>query len=336
MKTRKIIILLGVVSVVTMLLVACTSEQKKTEIKESITESSSMVESQEEKTAITINGHTYEYDVVTGATKEVEVDESKAPLDQKEKDAKMFWSGRPVVGEIVGDYYHNEIVFNEGYTAIVDVVTDNDKVALVEFDEIGPGDYYDGDWAGKNKRLSGYAFFQATKPRTDVTLVTIVNTMTYLESQMMNENRLDGEFSTIKGSSNSANEGFLPVASELADTIKTSSKQKYYGITKNLKDGLFARLIIIKEDDTITDVRYDEYFADTEDEIKDKELRKYYRQSKYYSKDYSSETAENFREDVDNLKKSVLEKQDLSAYDGDKAYSKNYDLFVTEMTKLIK
>lgn len=326
-------------------LVGCkadTTKETATTEKTSVTSESKVVKKTVEKKdpnkdEYEWNGHVYEIDVVSGATTEAKQDENEPPLDAAEKEKKMYWSGRPKVGTIVGNYYNNKVIFNEGYTAVVDVVVDNGKISLVEFDEIGPGDYYDGDWAGMNKRLSGYAFFQASKPRTDKTLVTLVNTMTYLENQMIEENRLTGTFKTLKGSSNSANEGFIPAVNGLAEKIKQPSTEEYYGITKDFGEGLFGRLVVITDRETkaIKEVKYDEYFADMKEEIADKDLQKYYRQSKYYSKDYSKESGENFRKDIDELKEKVLTEQKLDVEKNGKPFENNYQELTKEMSKLL-
>jgi len=286
-------------------LVGCKATDKK-EVSQDTNKSE--VSQGTEKKEYEWNGHLYQVDAVSGATVEEKSNNEKTEMDETEKEGKMYWSGRPKLGTVEGDYYHNEVEFNGGYTAVVDVVTKDDQISLVEFDEVGPGNYYDGDWAGMNKRLSGYAFFQASKGRTDKTLVTIVNTMTFLENQMMEQNRLDGDFQTVKGSSNSANEGLMPAAKELATEIKTPSKEMYYSVSTDFGEGLFGRLIVIREKETkkIIDVRYDEYFADSKEDIKDKDLQKYYRQSKYYSKDYSKESGQDFRKEIDKLKKHCI------------------------------
>lgn len=296
----------------TLLVTACGNDSKNEDSKNS---EKSGVKTEENigKEEYEWNDHKYVVDAVSGATVEAPSDNEKTTMDEAEKEAKMHWSGRPKVGSVKGDYYHNEVVFNEGYTAVVDVVTANDKIELVEFDEVGPGDYYDGDWAGMNKRLSGYGFFQASKGRTDKTLVSIINTMTFLENQMIEENRLDGTFKTAKGSSNSANEGFIPAVNELAETIKTPSQETYYAITKDFGDGLFGRMTVItdKDSQSIIDFRYDEYFADTREDIKDESLKKYFRQSKFYSKDYSAESGEDFRTQVTDYKNNVIKEKTL-------------------------
>lgn len=335
---KKIKIIASALIAMTML-AGCKADEKK-DAKESKTKESSVEvkkDEKEEKEKYEWNGHVYQVDAVTGATVEEKTNNEKTEMDTAEKEAKMYWSGRPKLGTIKGDYYHNEVVFNEGYTAVVDVVTTDDKISLVEFDEIGPGDYYDGDWAGMNKRLSGYAFFQASKGRTDKTLVTLVNTMTFLENQMIEENRLSGEFQTAKGSSNSANEGFIPAVNELEDAIKEPSKEMYYSITSDFGDGLFGRLVVIrdKESKKIKDFRYDEYFADTKEDIADKDLQKYYRQSKYYSKDYSKESGEDFRKQADELKEEVLAQNKLEGLSPEATFMTNYNKLASEMTKLL-
>ena len=40
--------------------------------------------------------------------------------------------------EVQGDYYHHEVVFDGGYTALIDVVVKDQQIQLVEFDERGP------------------------------------------------------------------------------------------------------------------------------------------------------------------------------------------------------
>lgn len=109
---------------------------------------------------------------------------------------------------------------------------------------------------------------------------------------MVAENRLDGAFQTAKGQSNSANNGYLPAARALAKEIKEPSKEHYTSLTEDFGEGLSGRLTVItlKDSGKITDLRYDEYFADTEEEIKDAKLKAYSRQSKYFSKDYAQKS----------------------------------------------
>lgn len=270
---------------------------------------------------VDINGHPYEYDAVSSATKEIRDENPPAPMDYEEKIAAMFWSAKPAEGFISGDYYVAEKIFEEheskttpgtqtAYTAILRVVKDGEQLAMVELDEIGPDDYYAGEWSGKSKRSSGYAFFQAENQRTEKTMVTWVNGQTYLEHQMVSENRLTGDFNTVKGTSNSARKAFIPAAAELAEIIKTNpSKQKYYALTKDFENGITARLELIYEGTQLIDLNYNEFYADTEEEIEPEEEKQFYRQSKYYSRTYKDVTGKDFVAFVDHVKSQGLSAQ---------------------------
>lgn len=258
-----------------------------------------------------INGYDYTVNAVSGATKEVPFDKNTPPMDYDKKLKQMHWSGRPAVGIVQGDLYHKEYMFNDGYVAVIDAVKNKDKIVMVEMDEIASQNYYAGKWAGGPKRLSGYGFFQAKSQRTDLTLATLINSMTYLEYQMVKENRLSGDFKTVRGSSNSATKGFIPAANELANEMSKPSTQKYNSITKDFGDGTFARLVVITNADKISSVRYDEYFADTQEEIIDKALKQFYRQSKYYSADYNWVTGKDFKHYSDDISATVIASQKL-------------------------
>lgn len=134
----------------------------------------------------------------------------------------MFWSGRPSVGIVVGNYYYEE----------------------QEFDEKGSNNYYFTEWAGQTKRLSGYANFQAQNNRTDAPLVTIVNAMTFLEHQMITQNSLVGNFYSVKGASNSnsVRNGFIPVAEELSKKLGKKSDEEILWNYKRLR-----RWVLIKK-----------------------------------------------------------------------------------------
>ncbi|HBV66801.1 MAG TPA: hypothetical protein DEF04_00440 [Clostridiales bacterium] len=263
------------------------------------------------KETFTINGHEYTVDAVSGPTKEVPFDKNTPPMDYNEKLKKMFWSGKPAVGTVEGDLYHKEYPFNDGYVAVIDVVKEKGKIVLVELDEIASQSYYARQWAGGPKRLSGYGFFQAESQRTDATLMTLINSMTYLEYQMMSENRLTGDFKTVRGSSNSATKGFIPAAKELAEEMTEPSEQRYHSITKDFGDGISARLLVITNTNGISSVKYDEYFADIQDEIKDQELKQFYRQSKYYSIDYNWVTCKDFKHYSDDISMAAIASKDL-------------------------
>ena len=46
------------------------------------------------------NGHTFEVDAVSGAT--VEANNGQSGISPEEKAQKMYWSGRPEIGEVQG------------------------------------------------------------------------------------------------------------------------------------------------------------------------------------------------------------------------------------------
>lgn len=282
----------------------------------------------------TRNEHEYNVDVVTGATNG---SYSGTAYTGQEKMEKMYWSGRPEIGVVTGEYYYDTFQFDGGYLATLDVVTQSDKLISVEFDEKAPDDYYSTEWAGQTKRLSGYANFQAGNSRTDVTLVTLVNAMTFLEEQMLEKNSLIGDFYSVKGASNSVRNGYIPLAEQLNKKFKNKSNETYYSLTKSLGRGLYGRLIVIKDKsrDKITDLRYDEYFADSKKEILDESMKDYFRQSKYFSRTYSTKSGQNFRGLVDELKKEVLNQQKLQVTINDSSLEGNYSQFTKEMTKML-
>ncbi|MGX4685411.1 hypothetical protein JNUCC83_00695 [Vagococcus sp. JNUCC 83] len=281
------------------------------------------------------NGHEYEVDTVSGATTG---EYSGTEYKGEEKQEKMFWSGRPEVGTLKGDYYTGTIDFEDGYIGTADVVMDGDKLLLVEFDERGPDDYYSETWAGQTKRTSGYANFQAQNDRTNVTLVTIVNGMTILEDQMLKNNSLTGDFVSVKGSSNSVRRGFIPLAEKIDKETKNGSNLSYQSVTKDLGAGLFARLIIItdKESGKITEAKYNEFFADTKDDIKNKEDQQFYRQSKYDSITYAKESGVDFKKISDELTEKIVKDQSLGVAPSDDAIKNHYDSVATDMKELLK
>ncbi|MGY3704342.1 hypothetical protein [Vagococcus martis] len=321
-----------------LLLAACGGtgdSAKSSDTKEKTEQAQKENKENEEKYVYERNGHKYEVDTVSGATTG---EYSGTEYKGDEKQEKMYWSGRPEVGTVKGDYYTDTIDFEDGYIGTADVVVDGDKLVLVEFDERGPDDYYSETWAGQTKRTSGYANFQAENDRTNVTLVTIVNGMTILEDQMMKENSLTGDFVSVKGSSNSVRRGFIPLAEKIDGEIKNGSKLSYQAVTKDLGDGLFARLIVIKDKESgkITEAKYNEFFADTEDEIKNKEEKPFYRQSKYDSITYAKETGIDFKKISDDLTEKIVKDQSLDVSPSDDTIKSHYDSVATDMKDLLK
>lgn len=298
-------IALGVLVAVS-LLGGC-GQQKKNQVDQTATTAAS--NSLLERLTVVIKGHEYQYDVVTGASREAKSD-TLPPMDYEKKLKQMFWSGKPALGFVKGDYYHTDTLFG-GYTALITIVKDSGKLAMVELDEVAPPDYYAPEWAGHPKRLSGYAFFQAQSQRTHKTLVTLVNGFSLLEHQMVSENRLTGEFKTVKGASNSIRKGFLPAIARLAPRTSQASGYYYYGLTKELGGGLSGRVQVIEKDGKLVKVQYDEYFEDTKELIADKGLQQFYRQSKCQSVSYPQVTGDNFKAFANQIQTGVVTSQNL-------------------------
>ena len=235
---------------------------------------------------------------------------------------KLFWSVQPPGGMICGDYYRAENYFaphfpgDEGYHGILEVVNRAGRLVMVEFNEINATSYYIRRYQGVSKRLSDYSFFQAGKARTAQTGVVLVNGLTHLEKQMLEENRLTGEFDLLTGASNSIRRSMLPLAEQIARRLDQPSGETYYGLAKPLEPGITGRLQVVCGEGRLQRFHYDEIFADRQEEIEDPELKPYYRQSKYDAPDYISTAGIGFNTLVDYLRCAVLERQDLLDLDG--------------------
>lgn len=299
------------------LLVGCkakTTEEEEESLKENkVTVQNKSDEASGQTSQLTFDPHEYTYDVVTGATQTTFGSTPPALYTQEEKDQKMFWSNQPPLGLLEGYYYSNEGIFTGNNYGLVEIVTDpaDGTILDVEFTEFASDSYYEPKYAGANKKLSDYAFFQANNTRTDETLVTVVNGISFVEKQMRDENRVTGDFLTVKGSSTSAREGFIPLASKMETWIREPYESKYFGYAKELEDGLIARLQIVTTNDKIASARYDEYFADQPEKMRDKALQPYYRQSKYYSLDYNEATNDEFKRFSDELTAEIVKQGKL-------------------------
>lgn len=234
----------------------------------------------------------------------------------------LSWSIQPETGMIKGDYYREEGWFTphpggpKDFYGVMEVVCRNGKLQMVEFNEFNSPVYYIRKYQNANKRYSGYAFLQASRERTAYTKAVLVNGMTHVEGQMLHENRLTGQFDLLTGASNSIRESMLILAEKISGRLGSQSDGCYYGLARSFGDGITGRLQVITKDGRIISCFYDEIFADSPDEIKDEELKPYYRQSKYYSLDYVSDYPCGFNALFDMWKKHVLECQDLLNLDG--------------------
>lgn len=230
---------------------------------------------------------------------------------------KLFWSVQPPKGLIKGDYYHEEMRFGAsyegalGHLGAIDVVVKDNALAMVEFHEICSPAYYIKLYQNVDKRLSSYNFFQATKERTAKTGVVLANGFSSLEKQMLEENRLTGDFHLVTGASNSINRCMLPLAEKVASRLDSPSGQVYYGLSKELEPGVTGRLQVILEGNRIQRINYDEIFADTPEEIANPELQPYYRQSKYHCLEYCSSKGPGFNVLADELSIHIVQNQNL-------------------------
>lgn len=244
-------------------------------------------------------------DIVTEATQEDYGAKLQAKYTLEEKANIMKWSTVPSLDYIHGSYYYGERFFDGDYLAKLQVVTQGKQLVHIQFDELAPDNYYMEEYQGISKRFSDYAFQQFKNKRTDYTLVTWVNGITFVEKQMIDENRLSGDFKTLKGSSNTARHGFIPLANEMAESIKQPSDLIYDGYTLEVEPGVYGRLELISKDGKIVDLFYDEIFGEQEN-IQDASLKPFYRQSKYHSLTYYDINQGQFKQMVDQLKANAI------------------------------
>lgn len=267
-----------------------------------------------QSSGVVINGHTYEYDTLSGATVKPSRSVVKKPaiaLDVKER--LMYWTNEPPLGLIEGEYYGTKFTFGHNRThfiASADLVVNNGKIVHLEMDEQLSPEYYDKKWASHKKRRSGYTFFQQSKQRTDDTLVTWGNGITFIEYQVLKWNSLNLDFDTVHGSSNSARDAFIPAVGKLKDMVAKPSGQYYLGLTLPLENGLLARLELVFEGKRIIRANYDEVFPDLPDQIKDPALKKYYRTSKFESVFYEGD-GNAFREWATQLNDLIVKENSL-------------------------
>lgn len=234
---------------------------------------------------------------------------------------QLFWSVQPPKGLIKGDYYREEMRFgvgrgvenyDPGHLGILEVVRRDGKLQMVEFNERCTPTYYVNMQQDMSKRLSNYCFFQAKKYRTSVSGAVLVNGLTHVEKQMVEQNRLTGDFDLVTGASNSVNRAMLPLARKIAEQLDKPSGKLYYGTTMEIEQGVTGRLQVVIENGKYANCFYDEIFADRPEEIADPDLKCYYRQSKYYAPEYVSTCGLGFNKFSDWINRSVVEEQSLT------------------------
>lgn len=216
------------------------------------------------------------------------------------------WTVQPKEGVIKGDYYKIEERFRQGHLGTLEVVKNNDKLVHVEFNELTRPNYYNRFYQNVSKRLSPYNFSMAEKSG-----VAWIEGVLATENQMIKEQRLTGTFDMVAGASNSIQQSMVPLAEKLNSQMDKKSNSKYYSVSENFGNGLTGVLKVIVEKGKIIECRYDEIFADTKDEIKDKNLKELYRQSKYWSIMYDEPSRIGFNVQMDALNDKVVKTQNL-------------------------
>lgn len=250
----------------------------------------------------------------------------RKPVGQREETVDILdllsWTVQPPLGLIKGEYYREENFFaphfpgDPGYHGILEVVAEEGKILHVEFNEHVAPSYYIRKYQGASKRRGSFCFLQSTKARTAQTLVVLNNGIVQVEKQMLEENRLTGEFDLVTGASNSVKRSMLPLANKIDGAMRMPSKDRYYGLAEKIQGGLTARLQVIVSGGKIRDLFYDEIFADEAAEITEEALKPYYRQSKYHCLEYESQYPDGFNTLFDLLRQKVILTQDLMDIEG--------------------
>lgn len=216
------------------------------------------------------------------------------------------WTVQPKEGVVKGDYYKIEERFRQGHLGTLEVVKNNGKLVHVEFNELTRSNYYNRFYQNVSKRLSPYNFSMAEKSG-----VAWIEGVLVAENQMIKEQRLTGTFDMVAGASNSIQQSMVPLAEKLNSQMDKKSNSKYYSVSENFGNGLTGVLKVIVEKGKIVECRYDEIFADSKDEIKDKNLKEFYRQSKYWSIMYDEPSRIGFNVQMDALNDKVVKTQNL-------------------------
>ncbi|EHO83632.1 hypothetical protein [Fusobacterium ulcerans] len=230
---------------------------------------------------------------------------SFAETPKKEKPV-LEWSVQPQLGIIKGDYYKSEKRFRQGHLGTLEVVKKDGKIVLVEFNEMTRPNYYNRYFQNVSKRMSSYNFKMG-----EAKGAAWIQGVLKAEKQMMDEQRLTGDFDTVAGASNSIQQSMVPLAAELAPATEKPSKAKFYSIAEDLGKGITGRLKVVVEDGKIISCRYDEIFADSPEDIKLPRQKQYYRQSKYESVDFDEDSRIGFNIQMDELNDKVVATQNM-------------------------
>lgn len=237
---------------------------------------------------------------------EKEVDVTTEATEMAIRETDREWSAQPELGLVKGDYYYTEERFRQGHLGTFELVKYDDEIVHVQFDEMTRPNYYNRFYQDVPKRLSEYNFDMG-----DIKGTAWIESVELVEKQMLEEQRITGDFEVVTGASNSINQSMLPLAEDIKAALNEETSLYYYGLAEDLGNGLTAYLKVILDGDSIVDVRYDEIFADDPDLIEAPELKPFYRQSKYQSVLYDEPSRIGFNVQMDALKEKVVETQNL-------------------------
>lgn len=227
------------------------------------------------------------------------------------KNSTPYWNALPSEGLISGDYYRVEKSSPNGKKAVLEGVINNGKIVRVEYNEISGENSSSRYYQGISKRLSEYNFHMAEEEGVSWAEVIID-----IERQIIEKQSLSGEFDIIAGCTHSVENSMLPLLKELEGGIKSPPHKKYYGITKNFGGGIYGNLQVILENNKIISCRYDELLASDKKDILYKDLKEFYRQSKYNSVEYSDFSGTGFNVQMDELNNKVVSTQNLLDIEG--------------------
>ena len=230
--------------------------------------------------------------------------------DDGEKEPTIYdqgWSIQPTYGILKGDYYKEEMVFRQGHTGILEVVTGDDgELLMVEFNETGRPNYYTRLYQNQNKRMSEYNFTMGERKGT-----AFIQGVLSAEEQMIANQSLTAPIDTVSGASNSVEQAMIPLAEKIDARLSGGSTQKYYSIAEDIGGGLSGKLEVVVENGKIIYCHYDEIFGDNPEDIEDESLKQYYRTSKYDSIYYEEPSRIGFNVEMDALNEKVIETQDM-------------------------
>lgn len=246
------------------------------------------------------------------ACKEKKVEEQAKVDTTTQASAEQFevidleWDAQPKLGIIKGDYYKAEERFRQGHLGVLEVVKNEGKIVDVYFNELTRPNYYYRMYQNVPKRYSDYNFVMG-EAKGAAWIQSVVN----VEKQMVEEQRLTGEFDVVSGASNSIEQAMAPLAEKINAVAEQPSGKKYYSIAEELGGGLTGKLKVIVQDGKIIECRYDEIFANSPDDIEDPALKQFYRQSKYESLLYGEPSRIGFNVQMDALNDKVVETQNM-------------------------